>query len=169
VNEKGWNFKGVEDLSQEIQKEFTSEAASKFLTKKFPELDNPESRKQIGDTFHATGAILDQYLSQDAELQAYGQDIFGAHGFPIFQAYDFTVGVKMPGRVLHSNAVKKKDGMLIWQFTAENLTQTLHARSRKIYPVRILTAGLALLFLLLLLSRLGKTEDGPKPKKKNKK
>ncbi|MBI3313726.1 MAG: hypothetical protein HYZ83_05785 [Candidatus Omnitrophica bacterium] len=170
VSDKGWDFKGVEKLSQEIQKEFSSDAASNFLTEKFKELDNPKSRQHIADAFHATGTIMDEWLSQDKELQAYGQDIFGAHGFPIFQAYDFTVGVRLPGRVIQNNAAEKKGNTLVWHFTAEGLTQTLHARSRKIYPERIFAAALILVFLLFLLNHLVKKGDeGPKTKKKIKK
>ncbi|MBI3307497.1 MAG: hypothetical protein HYZ84_06815 [Candidatus Omnitrophica bacterium] len=169
VSEKGWDFKGVEELSQEVQKEFTSESASKFLTEKFPELDNEPSRKAISEAFHATGAMMDTWLSQDAELQAYGQDIFGVHGFPVFQAYDFKVGVKMPGRILRTNAGEKNGGMQVWQFSAENLTQVIHVESRKVYPVRIVIAGAVLFLLFLFLTRLGKPGDAPKPKKKNKK
>lgn len=148
VDEKGWDFKGVEVLSREVEKEFSSEAASKFLTAKFRELDNETGRKAIADSFHATQAAMDEYMANDKEMQTYGQDIFGAHGFPLFQAYEFKVSVKLPGTVTSTNADEKENGALVWKFTSEKLNRELLAKSRLFYPFRILAAFVVLLTLV---------------------
>ena len=97
---------------------------------------------------------MDQYLSNDRELQAYGDEIFGVHGMAIFQYYDFKIRVKMPGQVVSANTQERERGFLAWSFNSAKMDRTISARSRKVYWLRV--ALVAVIFLVPGLFLMGK-------------
>lgn len=150
---KGWDIESVDKLTEEIKIEFTSEAASAYFAKELKDFDTPASRQITADAFHATEKTMDEYLSNDPELQSYGDEIFGVHGMAIFQYYDFKIRVKMPGRVIASNSQEKERGFLAWSFNSAKMDRTLTARSRKVYWLRVALAGLVLLIPAVLMRK----------------
>lgn len=170
MSSKQVNFKDIHDLADQMGNLFTSEATSAILTEKFPDLDNEIDRRRISESFHATENDLNTFIQNDETgLKNDMELVFGAHGFTLFHFYDFSLKLKMPGKLISHNATEVKDGVLLWNFNSEQLNQTLTAHSRVFYPERI-TRLLLILAVLLLIALvilfLLKTSKSTKKRKK---
>ncbi|MBI3011448.1 MAG: hypothetical protein HYY58_03015 [Candidatus Omnitrophica bacterium] len=83
------------------------------------------------------------------------EELFGVHGFHLFQDYGFEVTLSLPGRVVESNATKREGGVLKWEFDNDDFVledYVIHARSRLVYSDRIAVVGGTLFVLLVVLS-----------------
>jgi hypothetical protein len=79
-------------------------------------------------------------------------DLFGVHGFTLFNKYPFNVQLKVPGTVSAGNYHSRENGKLVWQFSHEDFQlheYVLFAKSRVIYWNRILVSSIALLIFAL--------------------
>ncbi len=153
VSEKGWDIDEVDLLNKELEKEFTAESVSKILTEKLPQFDNLSNRAAIAEAFHATEPAMSAYLDNQEGLEADRDEIFGIHGLPIFQSYNFKIRVRMPGRVTDTNASGRTGDLLEWSFPGTKLNQRIWVRSRKIFPWRLLllVAVLAAMLVFFIL------------------
>lgn len=83
---------------------------------------------------------------------AWAEDLFGAHGFRLFDRHQFALVTTLPGEVLENNATTREGNRLMWVFDNWVFVfknHVLRARSRLIYPERIGVAGVALAAVIL--------------------
>ncbi len=84
----------------------------------------------------------------DSWLEEVEEDLFGVHGFALFESYPFELSVSLPGELVSTNAEAEASGDLRWAFDHDDFwmrDRTLHARTRIVHTRRILAASAALL------------------------
>ena len=92
------------------------------------------------------GDVEDQLedLFETAWGEAIEDDLFGAHGFALFETYPFELSLTLPGVIVASNADAQASGRLSWTFDYDDVwlnVRTLHASSRIVRLDRILFAS----------------------------
>jgi hypothetical protein len=134
----------------------------------FVELDDEDTLiSEVAALFPAPGSISDDdwrsmlsgvYDDVDERLDdfvdteqggAIEDDIFGAHGWALFESYPFELSVQLPGEIVATNADTQEAGTLRWEFAYDDFWLTdlvLRAESRIVHRDRIvIAAALALL------------------------
>ena len=127
----------LEPIANQLESDFTPEATFQLLVQTIPELDTPANKELVAK------ALNTAQLLAAAELEPLKETIFGIHGLALLQQYNFKISVRLPGKILTTNAPRQENGALIWEFDSNSLDQTMRAASRKVYPGRMLVAVLA--------------------------
>jgi hypothetical protein len=87
---------------------------------------------------------------ESESFDALEDQIFGAHGFGLFESYPFELSVTLPGRIVASNADSEDSGLLSWVFDRDRFVyqkHTLEADSRIVHVERIWFASLLTLLI----------------------
>lgn len=95
------------------------------------------------EVFNDAGNRLADY-PDEAWLESFGTDFFGAHNLTIFDSYPFEITLRMPGLIVSTNARERGAGLLTWSFDHEEFILNdlkLSARSRIVHRNRILAAA----------------------------
>jgi hypothetical protein len=75
------------------------------------------------------------------------ENIFGVHGFALFESYPFELSLTLPGAIVSTNADSRDGGMLRWSFEGDDFVlgdRVLYAESRVVHAERVVyTAILA--------------------------
>jgi hypothetical protein len=90
--------------------------------------------------------------TETPDAPTWEEDLFGAHGFRLFDSYRFALVTTLPGEVLEHNATRREGNRLVWVFGNDVFVlknYDLRARSRLVYPERIGVAGVALAAIIL--------------------
>ena len=145
--ERGPSGPRLESIFHELEQDFQADKIYEMIVKEVPEFNTPQNQALIEGAFAATEAKLSE------EIEPVRESIFGIHGLAVLQNYNFNVRLKMPGKVIQSNADRTENGFLTWEFDSGAMDQVLTARSRKVYWDRIWFAGAVLLFLVFFLRR----------------
>ena len=103
------------------------------------------------------GDVEDQLddLFDTAWGEAIEDDLFGAHGFALFETYPFELSLTLPGVIVASNADTQASGRLSWAFDYDDFwlnARTLHASSRIVRLDRILFASFLAVLIALGIS-----------------
>lgn len=81
--------------------------------------------------------------ADDVWFDEFEEELFGVHGFTLFQSFPFELSLSMPGAISSSNADSNEMGMLRWTFSNDDFLMTdrvLHASSRVVHRTRIVAA-----------------------------
>jgi len=113
-----------------------------------PGITADDWQSTLSDVYDDIYEWLDE-LDDTERGEALEDDIFGAHGFGLFESYPFELSLQLPGEVVGTNADTQEADMLHWAFSYEDFwikDRVLQAKSRIVHRNRIvITAALALL------------------------
>ena len=85
--------------------------------------------------------LLDEREDLEELANSLEEDVFGVHGFTLFDSYPFELSLSLPGDYVASNADVRESGVLRWSFKSEDFwlhEHTLYARSRIVHWDRVL-------------------------------
>ena len=74
-------------------------------------------------------------------LERAAEGFFGAHSLAIFEIYPFALSLRLPGKIVATNATDQQGDLLRWEFDNENFIfapYTLHATSRVVHIDRLI-------------------------------
>jgi hypothetical protein len=97
------------------------------------------------------GDELDEKF-EGADGEALLETLFGAHGFELFDNYEFVIKVNLPGEIRQSNGSVTTDGALLWEFSYDEFTwrpYVMTASSRLVHWDRLMLVIVLLVLLAL--------------------
>lgn len=102
-------------------------------------------RDVIGtDVLDATENRLER-LADSERLTRLEENIFGVHGFALFESYPFELSLTLPGTIVSTNADSRDAGVLQWSFEGDDFVlgdRVLYAESRVVHAERVVYAAI---------------------------
>lgn len=156
------------DLAVVVQMLDGGEAIATELAAIFPAPEGTSAADWLGLIRRQAMGNVDrrfQGLMEGGPGEALEDEIFGAHGFALFEIYPFVLSLKLPGEIVSTNATSRESGLLQWSFEHDAFwlrELTLRASSRVVHRDRIVIAAAWIFFgaigaLLVVVSRRQRT------------